>query len=130
MILLEFLSGSKVGSAAEVRRFPWRLGRSPRSHLVLDDDGVWEQHLEIQLDRTQGFFLQTRSEAFVAVNGQKVERHRLASGDVISVGAARIRFSLAPTRLRGLRFREVLTWISLALFALGQVGLIYWLLES
>lgn len=127
MILLEFLSGSKAGSVAEVRRFPWRLGRSVRSDLVLEEEGIWDEHLEIQLDRAQGFFLQTRPETFAAINGQKVERSRLSSGDVISVGAAQIRFSLAPTRQRSLRLREALTWVGLALLGFGQVALIYWL---
>ncbi len=54
MIQLNVLSGKKAGSQAVVRRFPFRVGRAPDNHLQLDDDGVWDQHLALEL-RKDGF---------------------------------------------------------------------------
>jgi hypothetical protein len=70
------------------------------------------------------------SEAFVAVNGQRLEQPLvLRNGDVIELGAVKLRFGLSPTRQRSLRFREAVTWIALAALCLGQVALIYWLAD-
>ena len=35
----------------------------------------------------------------------------------------------SETQQRGLRFRDALTWASLALISLGQVAIIYWLVR-
>jgi len=127
MLQLDILSGKKAGTQLVARRFPLRLGRSAQSELVLDDDGVWEQHAEFTLHSDEGVVLSASPQAFVAVNGQKTQQVRLHNGDLIEAGSVKLRFSLSATTQSGLRLRETLTWLALAALCLGQVALIYWL---
>ena len=127
MLQLTILNGQQAGDELVARRFPVRIGRSAEAELRLEEDGVWDCHLEITLQPPEGLVLSVQPGALGLVNSQPVEHAVLRNGDVIEVGAAKLLFSLSPTRHRSLRFREVMTWIALALLCLGQVALIYWL---
>ncbi len=128
MVQLHVLSGRKAGTQAVARRFPFRVGRSSQAALVLDDPGVWDEHLQIDLRPVQGAVLTASAEALTLVNGETVRETTLRNGDIIELGAAKLRFGLSATRQRSLRLREALTWITLAATSLAQVALIYWLL--
>src|SRR5262245_54377769 len=127
VIQLTVLNGKKAGAEQVTRRFPFRIGRAPECDLCLDDDGVWDRHLELNLRSDAGIHLAAQPQALTAVNGQPVLETPLRNGDLIEMGSLRLRFWLAPTRQRGLRLRESLTWLFLALLSLGQVAVIYWL---
>ena len=129
MVQLSILSGKHAGSNWTAAHFPVRVGRSERNDLRLEDEGVWDQHLRIELDRAAGFTLGVQPEALVTLNGQPVRQARLANGDLIQMGSLKLRFSLSETQQKGLRFREWLTWSAIAAVCLGQIGLIYWLLD-
>jgi hypothetical protein len=83
--------------------------------------------LEIQPD--QGLILCPHSDAPTRVNGQITADTALRNGDLIEIGSVRLQFWLTPTRQRGLQWREVLTWAAIAAISLGQVWLIYYLLN-
>ena len=53
----------------------------------------------------------------------------LRNGDRIEIGATTLQFWLAESRQAGFRWREWLTWSGIALISLGQVFLVYWLLQ-
>ncbi|MGA2867339.1 MAG: FHA domain-containing protein [Verrucomicrobiota bacterium] len=127
MIQLNILSGKKAGTAWVARRFPVRIGRSPAADLQLAEDGVWEQHLQLDFKPRDGFFLTTQPNALVTLNGQPVQQSRLHNGDSLEMGALKMRFWLSQTRQAGLRFREALTWAAIAALCLAQIALIYWL---
>ena len=127
MIQLNVLSGKKAGSQAVARRFPFRVGRAPDNHLQLDDDGIWDQHLAIEL-RKDGFILALAPGAVGAVNSEPFHNQILRTGDTITIGSAKLQFWLAAAQQRGLRFRELFVWALLLLVTLGQFVLIYWLL--
>jgi hypothetical protein len=128
VIQLHILSGKLADTDIVVRQFPFRIGRSAGS-LPLDDDGVWDSHLEIGFDREAGFTFTSPDQASVFVNGEPAASGRLANGDLIQLGVVQIRFWLARATQHSLRLRETLTWAALiALFAV-QVGLFYWLLR-
>jgi pSer/pThr/pTyr-binding forkhead associated (FHA) protein len=129
MVQLRVLSGSKAGTVWAARRFPVRIGRSPSADLQLEESGVWDQHLQLDLHPAEGFVLSVQPNALAAVNGQPVRHTLLRNGDTIDLGALRMQFWLSETRQTGLRFREGLTWVSIAAISLGQVGLIYWMLR-
>ncbi|MBI2924413.1 MAG: FHA domain-containing protein [Verrucomicrobia bacterium] len=129
MVQLQFLTGKKAGSAESVRRFPCVIGRAAEADLPVQEDGVWERHCELSFQSPHGFQLTVQPQALATVNGQPFETGRLCNGDLIEIGALKLRFWLAETRQHSLRLREALTWLALAALALGQVALIYWLLR-
>jgi pSer/pThr/pTyr-binding forkhead associated (FHA) protein len=129
MLQLRVLSGKTAGTSWVSRRFPVRIGRSPSAHLRLEENGVWDEHLQLHIDSLEGFVLESSPEALTTVNGLPLQRAVLKSGDVIEIGSVKIQFSLSETRQASLRLREALTWVAIASISLGQVGLVYWLLK-
>ncbi len=125
MIQFKFLSGKMAGGSWTARRFPVRIGRLPSADLQLEEQGVWDRHMQIDLDPTEGFVASIASGALAAVNGQAIDRTVLRNGDIIEIGAVRLQFWLAASRQAGLRIREWLTWLAIAAISLGQVWLIY-----
>jgi hypothetical protein len=129
MVQLKILSGKKAGAVWTARRFPVRIGRAANAELRLEEEGVWERHLVLQLRRADGFVLTTEPDALATVNGEPIQEAVLRNGDSIEAGALRLQFWLSETRQFGLGFRETLTWVGIALVCLVQVALIYCLLK-
>lgn len=129
MIQLKVVSGKKAGTSIVTRRFPFRVGRSAECDLQLDDPGVWDQHLHLNFKPHEGYLLNTLENALVNVNGHVFETGILRNGDVISLGSARVQFWLGEARQVRLGVREVLTWVTIAAVCLGQVALVYLLLQ-
>ena len=129
MVQFKILSGKSAGTELVTRRFPVRIGRAADSSLRLEDAGVWEQHVEVSLQHSEGFTLSAKPNALVTLNGNAVERTLLRNGDLIELGAVKIRFWLSPSRQRGLRLREWLIWFGVGAISLTQVWLVYLLLR-
>ena len=129
MFQLKVLSGKKAGTVWVARRFPVRIGRAAAADLQLEESGVWDQHLKLDLSPEEGIVMSAQPNALATVNGQPAHRIVLRNGDAIDVGSLRMQFWLSEARQAGLSFREGLTWAGIAVVSLGQVGLIYWLLH-
>jgi len=129
LIQLQILSGKQAGTFWNARRFPVHVGRAARCDLKLEDDGVWDDHFELALNRVEGFTLTAHPGAMVAVNQAPVQNARLRNGDIITAGSAKLCFRLGDNRQRGLRLREGFVWTMIVAVCLGQIGLIYWLLQ-
>jgi hypothetical protein len=129
VVQLRILNGKKAGVDWTARRFPVRIGRAAACELSFEEEGVWDFHLELSIDPSQGVLLSVQPNAFAAVNGQPVRQVVLRSGDLIEIGALQVRFGLSATRYRGLCLREALTWLALATLCAGQIALIYWLAQ-
>jgi len=129
MVHLEILSGKMAGTQWVACRFPVRIGRAATADLCLEENGVWDQHLELNFDPPRGFMLAVQPDAFAAVNGEPVYETVLRNGDCIEIGCVKLRFWLSEIRQTGLRIRESLTWAALAAITAGQITLIYWLLR-
>ena len=129
MVQLQFLSGKHAGTTTLARRFPFVVGRNNSADLCLEQDGIWDRHLELHLRIPDGFVLKADPRALTSVNGQPVQQAFLRNGDLIEVGPLKIQFWLSETRQRGLRTREFLTWFALAALCAGQIVLIYALLS-
>ena len=130
MVQLNVLSGKQAGTSWGVRRFPVHLGRSSAANLQLEEPGVWDQHLKLELAVGEGFIVTAHDKALLAIDGQPVQRKVLRNGDTLELGALRIQFWLARTRQSGLRFREWLIWIMIATVSLAQIALVYWVLRA
>ncbi|MDB6068628.1 MAG: domain containing protein [Pedosphaera sp.] len=128
MIQLKILSGKMAGNEKVARHFPFRIGRAPASDLQLEEDGVWDQHVELAFNPLQGFVVTAHPKALAAINGEIFQEAVLRNGDEMGIGAIKIRFWLSPTRQASLRIREWSTWTAFALIAAAQLALIYWLI--
>jgi pSer/pThr/pTyr-binding forkhead associated (FHA) protein len=129
VIQIDVLHGTKAGTQWVARRFPFGIGREKHAALSLTDDGVWEAHAVLTVRPGDGCYLAARPEPVSVVNGHRVtEPVRLANGDIIDLGSARLRFGLAPTQLSSMAWRETLVWCALVLLFLGQIALIYFVL--
>jgi pSer/pThr/pTyr-binding forkhead associated (FHA) protein len=126
---LSILSGRTAGQTCVVRSFPFVIGRSPEADLQLEEEGVWDKHLQLDLNRPDGFVIACQSGALARLNNQPLEGALLRSGDLVQFGSIKMQFWLSPVRQRGLRLREWLTWAAIAAISLGQVALIYRLLK-
>jgi len=129
MVQFDILSGTKAGTRAVARRFPFRIGRAPGNELQLEDDGVWDQHLAVDFDPQSGFKLNAAPNALATVNGALVQNLALRNGDTITAGSVKIQFWLAAARQGSLRLLENFVWALLALVTLGQFTLLYWLIR-
>lgn len=129
MVQLNILSGKKAGDQPVVRRFPFHIGRAAGNELLLDDDGVWEQHLTLEFQKNEGFILTTEPNALATVNGQSVQTTRLHNGDTIVFGSVKLQFWLAAARQHGLRPSELFVWTLIAGVTATQFALIYWLVR-
>jgi pSer/pThr/pTyr-binding forkhead associated (FHA) protein len=128
VVQLQLLNGNRTGSVFRFAHFPIRAGRAPESDLLLDEPGVWLRHFLIDW-RPEGLVLAAEPDALLSVNDAPVPRALLRNGDIITLGALKIRFSLSPVRQSSLALREWLTWIALAALCLGQIALVYALLR-
>jgi pSer/pThr/pTyr-binding forkhead associated (FHA) protein len=123
MVHLQILSGNKTGCQFTKSRFPILVGRDAGADISLDDPGVWPRHLQITRE-SRGLVCRVETNALVRINDAPVDEAVLRNGDVISIGALKILFTLAPVRQSSLVAREWLVWIALALLCLAQVALI------
>ncbi len=123
MVQLSILSGKMAGEIIFVRHFPFHVGRGAQNELCLEDDGVWDKHLTIGFEKTEGFTVATAPDALAVVNDEPQTGARLRNGDVIAFGSAKIQFWLAPAQVRGLKLRESIAWVLLAGLALLQIYL-------
>lgn len=89
--------------------------------MQLEADGVWQEHGQIEFDPSTGFVLVAAPDALALVNGAPIQRGRLASGDVIEIGAVKMTFALAPPTQTGLAFREIASWSLIAVLIAAEV---------
>ena len=125
IVQFKIVSGKMAGTERVARHFPFRIGRAASADFRLEEDGVWDQHLELAFDSTNGFVLSAHPDARAVINGETFREAVLRNGDAIEIGAIKIHFWLGETRQAGLRLREWLTWTAFALILAGQLVLIY-----
>jgi pSer/pThr/pTyr-binding forkhead associated (FHA) protein len=68
------------------------LGRSPSADIVLDDATVSRRHAVIAQQDGESVLLDDRSRHGVLVNGERVGRKVLVSGDLIHLGSVAMRY--------------------------------------
>lgn len=125
MVQLKLLSGKMAGAVLVARHFPWRIGRAAAADCRLEESGIWDQHLVLDLVPVDGFKLQLQPDALGTINGKPFKEMTVRNGDVIEIGSVRMQFWLAETPQMSLRGREFLTWLAIAFVTVGQAILIY-----
>ena len=120
----------KQGTSLPIMRIdlPIRIGRAADCQMRLEEKGIWDHHVELDLDRDDCFLLRPTSEASTLVNDEPLKKGQImANGDVIVLGQTKVEFQIGPVRQQFLGTRETLCWIVLAAFVAAQVWLIRWL---
>jgi pSer/pThr/pTyr-binding forkhead associated (FHA) protein len=130
MVQLKIISGRMAGGEKVVRHFPFRIGRSAHANLQVEEDGVWEEHAQVEFDPAEGFVLRLHEGALASVNGEPCREAVLRNGDEIAIGALKLRFWLAASRQFWLGPREWLTWGGIALVTAAELLLIYRLIPQ
>lgn len=101
---IEVVNGDAESPAAEEKRYNLartllRIGRETDNDICLQDVTVHRYHAAIHRTEDAEFVITDLSSAHgngVVVNGRAVAEARLASGDLIELGNARLKFSAAP----------------------------------
>ena len=130
-IRLEPIEEATAGDPIEARRFPFALGQAKECDLRIDAKGVWGKHLILDYDGKNGITATPCPDALVVVNGDSHrKKFRLNHGDQLEQGAAKFHFWFSPLGQSDRSGLEGPIWVALALLALGQAGVIAWLLNS
>jgi pSer/pThr/pTyr-binding forkhead associated (FHA) protein len=127
MVQFKLLSGKMAGTTFVARHFPWQIGRAPEADCRLEEPGVWDRHLVIDLKPAEGFTLVVQPNACVILNGQPAQDVVLRNGDLIEIGSLKLQFELTPNRQRSSRGRECFTWLTVALITVLEAWLMVWL---
>lgn len=130
MIQFQVLSGGMAGAQWVARHFPVSVGRARSNNFRAEEPGVWDRHAVLECVPRKGFRLVACSGAIMLVNSEPVHDCMLKNGDVIEMGALKVRFWLSENRQSAMQAREWVTWIALGLITIGQIALIYWLLNE
>ena len=129
-IRLEPIEAATAGDTIEARRFPFALGQAKECDLRIDAKGVWGKHLILDYDGKNGITATPCPDALVVVNGDSHrKKFRLNHGDLLELGAAKFHFWFSPLGQPDRSGLEGSIWVALALLALGQAGVIAWLLD-
>ena len=128
MVQLNILSGEYQQQFVKSNTFPIRIGRGENCQLQLVDTGIWENHLELNLNEKHHFTIQTASDATAMVNGKPLEGVQLLrNGDLIEIGLVKIQFWLGTVRQKNLRIREAAAWALLLAVTMAEIYLLFWL---
>lgn len=125
MVQLHILSGSRAGATWSLTQFPSIIGRARGVAVQLEEPGVWDQHLTLELDNEEGFIASIRQDAIASINGENFDRRKLRNGDVLELGAVKLQFWLADASQRGLRWRERMFAAGVALLFLIEAWLLW-----
>ncbi len=128
MVQFRVLNGHRAGTAQTATRFPCTIGRANADDFQLVEAGVWENHLQLDLQIPDGFRLRRLGQGRASVNGTEFDELILRNGDVIELGAVKVQFWLAEVRQSDNRVREALVWLGLVALVLLEGALIAGLL--
>ena len=113
MVQLRVLNGGRMGPVHVASQFPCTLGRAASDSLRMNDAGVWEHHLQLDLQVPEGFRLRRLGQGRASVNDQEFNELVLHNGDVIALGAVKVQFWLGEVTQGNNRRREIFTWLAL-----------------
>jgi pSer/pThr/pTyr-binding forkhead associated (FHA) protein len=88
------LGGAQAGERFVITGGAHTLGRSSQSDFVLRDERVSRQHARVEHHGNDFYLYDAGSSGGTFVNGQRITRHRLQSGDEVRLGNTRLHFEL------------------------------------
>jgi len=91
------------GDEIKVNKFPYKIGKKPINDLVINDEHVSREHAVLLKEDGNVILQDLNSTNGTFVNGQKIERRKLDSGDVIAFDIYQFRFELPGDRKTQIR---------------------------
>ena len=95
------ISGSRVSERFPLGTEETRIGRSPRSAILLDERSVAWEHCVIQPSMDRYRVLDGRSGTGTFVNGKRISEHTLEPGDQVSIGETVLLYREEPAAQAG-----------------------------
>ncbi len=89
--ILEIISGPDRGKAIELSRQENVLGRGTEAHVVINDHDVSREHCRLTIKGSGVTVSDLQSTNGTWVNDKRVDKVKLASGDVLRVGGSELR---------------------------------------
>jgi FHA domain-containing protein len=74
-----------------------KIGKVPSAHLQLADESVSRMHAIVEVTRDEVHLIDLGSTGGTFVNGQKINKAKLATGDTIQIGKSRIELAIATS---------------------------------
>jgi pSer/pThr/pTyr-binding forkhead associated (FHA) protein len=124
MVQINVLSGRDAGAVYPLQRLPALIGRNLAADIRLEDPGIWDRHLQIEMAPDENVIFSVLPGSWALINGRQFESAPLRNGDLVEIGSVKLQFWLSQTRQRSLRLREAFTWVALGLLCAAQVALI------
>lgn len=90
---LTVLEGTGVGEVYKIEKDVIMLGRDSKCDIAIMEDGVSRQHAKIEKQGINCFISDLGSTNGTSVNGNPIDRAKLAEGDKIRLGDILLRFS-------------------------------------
>jgi hypothetical protein len=90
-LVIETDEGTR-GEAFPIRRAQTTLGRRPHNDIVIEDRMVSGQHAVLTLSGHDLVVEDMNSTNGTFVNGVRIKRHQLSSGDLLEVGSCHLRY--------------------------------------
>ncbi len=85
-----------------IMAIPWRIGRSSKNHLCLDDPSISRRHAEIRRREDGGIeIVDLESLNGIYINNEKIGRRQLREGDRIEIGDIVFHFHITDTETEG-----------------------------
>jgi len=124
MFCLTVVKGKQQGHSIDIKKYPFVIGKNQEAHLRLSDAGIWDDHLAIDLTPGESPTVKRMGDGSVSVNSEPIESMTLRNGDIITIGAAQLRFNSTPAKRKSLVFQNSASWIALILVVILEIFLV------
>lgn len=131
MFCVTVVEGSEKGKRFDIAAFPFVIGNNTNAELTLTDPGVWPDHIALELPSgNKGPQVSRLGEGTLSVNSEPTDSAPLRNGDLLSVGAALLRFGVAPPKRKSLLLHNTASWMAIATIVILELILILFLKNS
>ena len=125
---LHITAGKLAGHYYPANTFPLVIGRGENCDLQMTDPGIWNRHLEIDIDIEYRLLIRCNPESTAMINGEPLtENQPLRNGDHIEIGTGKLQFWLGNVQQKNLHAHDTIMWILLGTLTLAEIILILWL---
>jgi hypothetical protein len=124
MFSLTVVNGKQQGQSIQLTKYPFVIGKNQEAQMRLPDVGVWDDHLAIELILGESPTIKRLGEGSININSEPIENSTLRNGDLITIGAAKLRFNSVPAKRKSLLFQNGASWAAMALVVILEIFLV------